>query len=83
MITIQLDETSREAKALLNYLRTLGFVRIQEIESKIDWLDGVSESEKKILEERISLSDNKETTLYTWSEVEKGINEILSSNPDE
>lgn len=63
--TVHIEDTSSKGKALLSYLRTLDFVKIDENEQTPVW-------HKEIIENR--LNELKEEDLTPWEDVKERLN---------
>ena len=74
-LTIDIDITNNKAIALINYIRTLDFISINE---KIDTPEYALASEQiEILEERKQKHINGESKSYNWNDIKK---ELRSSS---
>ncbi len=74
-LTIDIDITNNKALALINYIRTLDFISINE---KIDTPEYALTSEQiEILEERKQKHINGQSKSYNWNDIKK---ELRSSS---
>ncbi len=66
-ITIDIDPNNIKALALLEYIRTLDFIKIQEKESSKDY--SLSDEQISILEERKDNHLKSSSKSYDWEEL--------------
>ena len=70
-LTIDIDITNNKAFALINYIRTLDFISINE---NIDTPEYALTSEQiEILEERKQKHINGESKSYNWNDIKKDL----------
>ena len=69
--TIDIDPSNIKAKALLGYIRTLDFIKIQETEASKEY--SLSDEQISILEERKEEHIKGRSKLYSWEDVKKQI----------
>jgi len=72
-ITIDIDPSNIKAQALLEYIRTLDFIRIQETESSKEY--SLSKEEISILEERKENHKKGASKSYSWDEIKDEISD--------
>ena len=65
--TIDIDPSNIKAKALLEYIRTLDFIKIQETESSKEY--SLSDEQISILEERKEDHIKGRSKSYSWEDV--------------
>jgi len=67
MITIQIDDSTSKGKALLEYLLTLDFVKVEKDEFVL------TEEHLKILDERRKNHISGKSKSYSWDEVKNSL----------
>ncbi len=72
-ITIDIDPNNIKALALLEYIRTLDFIKIQEKESSKDY--SLSDEQISILEERKDNHLKSSSKSYDWEELKSELTE--------
>jgi hypothetical protein len=70
--TLRISENSSEARALLNYLKTLDFI---EITKTTDWWDELNQENKKAINN--GLYDLEHGNTYSDDEVRKNIHQRI------
>lgn len=67
MITIQIDDSTNKGKALLEYLLTLDFVKIEKDEFVL------TEEQLEVLDERRKKHLSGESKSYSWDEIKNSL----------
>ena len=74
-LTIDIDITNNKALALLNYIKTLDFIKIQEKEDTQEY--SLSDEQIQIVEDRKQKHISNKSKSYKWDEIKE---ELRSSN---
>lgn len=64
MTTVLIDDSTKDGRDLIEYLRKNKSARILEETQETDWWQTISETEKKAIEEGLSDIDRKATVSY-------------------
>ena len=70
-LIIDIDITNNKALALLNYIKTLDFISINEEDNITEY--ALSDEQKNMLNERKQKHLNDESKSYSWDDIKKGI----------
>ena len=73
--TISIQEDSNRVNALLDYLKSIDFVKISE---RSDWWETLTVEEQRAIYKSVDLLDNGEGINH--SEVRKNVNSLLSKD---
>lgn len=78
MITFHIHENSIQAKAMIEFLKTQSYAKL-EPENKDGWLvDDISDSEKVLLLERYEAAKSGKSKSYSEEDAEKILEQTLS-----
>ncbi len=68
-LTIDIDITNNKALALLNYIRTLEFISINEKDNITEY--ALTDEQTDMLNERKQKHHNGESKSFSWSDIKK------------
>jgi len=75
LITLDIDANSKKAKAFIDFIKTLDFIKIKEKATPDEYV--LTQEQINLLEERKQRHIKKESKSYTWDEIK---NELSDSS---